>query len=154
VVVGRGRLDRLDEAAVEELADEAQSDHVLRPHGVEDVADPGSGGGDGGEEVPLVGPDLDLGPGGVGGEVDETVERDPADEVVPLGHLGLDLGQDIGHGAPAGGGRGSPPGKKENQPSVTRARSKTASVMVAASPARKPVRSPPPSRGGRRRRER
>ena len=41
------------------------------------------------------------------------------------------------------GAGASAPGKKENQPSVTRARSKTASVKVAASPARKPVSSPP-----------
>jgi len=51
------------------------------------------------------------------GEVDESVERDPADEFVPIGHLWFDFGQDIGHGAPCGGAGASAPGKKENQPS-------------------------------------
>ena len=76
-----------------------------------------AGGGDGGEEVPLVGADLDLGAGGRGGEVDEPVERDPADQVVPFGHLGLDLGQDVGHRAAAGGGRGLATGE-EGEPAV------------------------------------
>jgi len=142
VVVEGPHPDGLDEAAVEELADEAEGHDVLRPHGVKDVADAAARRGDGGEDVPLVGADLDLGAGGGGREVDEAVERDAADEVVPLRHLGFDLGQDGRDRTATGGGGASPPGKKENQPSVTRARSKTAWVRVEASPARKPVSSP------------